>query len=255
MRKIPAIARRQLYRPNVDYALCLLLKRKRLRLPQVDPAMIWPDLEAAAVTLTTLPKGAWAAPTNDTIVLMKIAAAARPLRILELGSYRGYTAKALLEHAPAEARLTAVDLDPQHGEAYLGTPLEARVDRRVAPIGRDAFSDDERQSFDLVFVDADHAATAVSQDSAVALEMVSPTGTLLWHDYSNWGYFTGDCGVPEVVNKLAEALPLAHLLGSNIAIHRPEWVTDPALLADAIAATALESARGHWNSGTSRPYA
>jgi hypothetical protein len=251
----PAFVMRQLRKPYVDYALCLLFKRRRLALRQIDPAVLWPEFETAEVTVSVLPKGDWSAPTNDTLVLMKLAAAARPLRILELGSYRGYSGKAMLENAPEAATLTAVDIDPQHGEAYRDTPLAARVDRRVAPIGLEVFSPEEIGSFDLVFVDADHSRAAAAHDTEVALQMVSADGIVLWHDYANWGYFTGDCGVPEVLNELAARLPVGHLIGSNIAIHRPSWVTDPGSFEAALQATDEELRRGHWESGTARRYA
>jgi SAM-dependent methyltransferase len=247
------VDRRVLRKPYVDFALCLLLKRRRMALPEVDPAALWPGFETTPVTVGVLPKGDWAAPVNDTITLMKLAAVARPARILELGSYRGHTAKALLENAP-DAHLTAVDIDPQHGEAYRGTPLEARVDRRVGPIGPDTLPATEKASFDLVFVDADHSRAAAEHDTQVALDMVAPDGTVLWHDYSNWGWFTGDCGVPEVLNALAERLPVAHLTGSNIAVHRPAWGDDRTELDAALDATQEQARKGHWQSSTARRY-
>jgi hypothetical protein len=246
---------RQLGKPYVEYALCLLLKRRRMALPMIDPAVLWPEYETVPVTITTLPKGDWATPTNDTVVLMKLAAVLAPLRILELGSYRGYSAVAMLEHAPSNAQLTAVDIDPQHGEAYRCSPLESRVDRRVAPVGFDAFDAEEHGSYDLVFIDADHAPAAARRDTEVALKMVAPGGTVLWHDYANWGWFSGACGVPEVLNDLATRLPIAHVVGSNIAIHQPRWCRHQDELDVATRRTAEELGRDHWSSAAPRRYA
>lgn len=253
MPRTPAFVERQLRRPYVDFALCLLLKRRRMALPTVDPAVLWPGFEEAEVTVGVLPKGDWAAPVNDTITLMKLAQAVQPRRILELGSYRGHTAKAFLDNAP-DAQLTAVDIEPQHGEAYRDGPLADRVDRRVGAIGPDVLPVEERGRYDLVFVDADHRRDAAAHDTDVALEMVSDDGMVLWHDYSNWGWFTGDCGVPEVLNDLARRLPIAHLTGTNIAVHRPAWVGDRGLLDAAVEATQAEARQGHWRSSTARRY-
>jgi SAM-dependent methyltransferase len=254
MPRMPTFVERKLRRPNVDHALCLLLKRRRIRLPQVDPALVWPGFADAPATVRVLPRGDWSAPTTDIVVLMKMATVTQPRRIVELGSYRGYTAVGLLEHAHPDATLVAVDIDPEHGEAYRGTALEARIDRRVMAIDLDGFGAEERKSFDLVFVDADHRRDAVAHDTEVALELVTDGGCILWHDYNNWGWFTGDCGVPEVLNELAEELPVAHLLGSTIAIHRPEWRSDPGSLAEVVEATRAELRRGHWKSGTARRF-
>lgn len=250
--RLKRLYERQLRRPNVDFALCLLLRRRRMKLPLIDPALLWDGFETATAQLSVLPKGDWATPTNDTVVLFKYAATVRPRRILELGSYRGFTARGLLEHSP-ESRLVAVDIEPTHGEAYASTPLAERVDRRVGPISLEIVGDD-RECFDLVFVDADHAAPAVAHDTEVALRMVAPDGVLLWHDYANWGYFTGDCGVPEVLNDLSERLPIGHLLGSNIAVHLPEWVSDPAAFDALVAETRERLSGGPWASGSARRF-
>lgn len=254
MPSYPAFVERQFRKPYVDFALCLLLKRRRLALPQVDPGRLWPGFESAPVTLRTLPKGDWSAPTNDMIVLLKLAAAAKPMRILELGSYRGYTAQGLLEHTSPDATLVAVDIDPQHGEAYLGTALEARIDRRVGAIGTDMFDADEAHSFDLVFVDADHRREAAEHDTEVAFEMVAPDGMVLWHDYSNWGWFTGDCGVPEVLNELAGSLPICHLTGSNIAAHLMRWRDHHDEFEALVDETKADFREGHWRSTAARRF-
>lgn len=254
MPRLPAVVERKLRRPYVDYALCLLFKRRRIRLPVVDPALLWPGFDEAPVTLGVLPKGDWSAPMTDFVVLMKIAAVTAPRRILELGSYRGYTAAGLLDHTPEGTTLVAVDIDPQHGEAYAGRSIASRVDRRVGAIDLDRFTRDEVGSFDLVFVDADHRHDAVVHDTDVALQMVAPGGMVVWHDYSNWGWFTGDCGVPEVLNDLGERLALAHLQGSNMVVHLPAWGDDHATVADLADATASDVRAGHWHSTTARRF-
>jgi hypothetical protein len=255
VQRTPDFVMRQLRKPYVDYALCLLLKRRRMALQPLDPALLWPGFETIQVTFGRLPKGDWSAPTNDVLVLMKIAAAMQPPRIAELGSYRGYTAAAMLENTPPSTRLTAVDIEPQHGEAYRGTSLEERVDRRVGAIDLAMFSDAELRSYDLVFVDADHTRQSAAHDTSVALELVAPNGTVLWHDYANWGYFTGDCGVPEVLNDLATTIPVGHLVGSNIAVHRPEWTKDRSQFDEVARQTNAELSRDHWSSGTARRFA
>lgn len=244
---------RQIRRPYVDFGLCLLLRRRRMRLPVLDPAVVWAGFETARAEVTVLPKGDWATPTNDTLVLLKYAVAVRPAKILELGSYRGYTAKGLLEHSP-ESQLVAVDIADDHGGAYRGTPVEKRIDRRVGAISREILSDLPARSFDLVFVDADHSRAAADHDTKIALDMVAPEGTLMWHDYSNWGYFTGDCGVPEVLNELSESLPIGHLLGSNIAIHMPAWSRDRSGFDALVEESRRRLSGGAWSSESARRF-
>lgn len=59
------------------------------------------------------------------------------------------------------------------------------------------------RSFDLVYLDADHSYTAVKTDAALAVEMVSDTGFLVFNDYTLIGPRTyKPYGVVPVVNDL-----------------------------------------------------
>src|SRR5688500_10639611 len=78
-------------RPFADAFFCHFL-RQRLKLPKLDPSRIWTDWEHEPVTLRRLPQGDWSTPVQDVVVLMKIALCSKPRRILEIGSFRGYTA-------------------------------------------------------------------------------------------------------------------------------------------------------------------
>lgn len=99
-----------------EYGACLFIKPGRLKLPVVTLQALFPRVDEAPVTLTTLPTGPWATPIADVVALLKIISLVAPRHVLELGSYRGYTARAIAEHLDAEARVTAVDLDPAHGQ-------------------------------------------------------------------------------------------------------------------------------------------
>jgi hypothetical protein len=39
--------------------------------------------------------------------------------------------------------------------------------------------------------------TAREARHSVLLPLLSPTGIFVWHDYANWGRFSGKNGVPE----------------------------------------------------------
>lgn len=206
-----------------EYALCLLFKPRRLSLPKLSLEVLLPAYRDVQATLSRLPKGSWASPVVDVIVMAKLVGALQPRRVVELGSFRGFTALAMAENMPASSSLLAVDMEPLHGEAYRDRPEAQRIERRVGLIGRELFKEEEFGSFDLVFVDADHRYEAVARDTEIALQLVKADGWVVWHDYANWGYFSEACGVPEYLAKLNESKPVAHILGSNMAIHRPAW--------------------------------
>jgi predicted O-methyltransferase YrrM len=143
--------------------------------------------------------------------------------VLEVGSYRGYTTRLLAEHTPDSCRIVAFDRDPRHGEAYRGTDLERKIERRVGSVSREAFKMDPPGSYDLIFLDADHIYDAVLSDSSVLLPLVAPNGVFVWHDYANWGKFSRKNGVPETMHLLAKELPVVAISGSWLAAYSPSW--------------------------------
>jgi SAM-dependent methyltransferase len=194
-----------------------------MALPSVDPEIFLPGYRDCPVTLHRLPAGPWSTPLRDLVPLAKLAAAQKPTNILELGSFRGFTALLLAEHTPETTRIVAADVNPSHGTAYRNHPLGVRIERLVGASSADLFSRFGDGSFDFLFIDADHSYSAVKRDTELCLRLVSENGFLLWHDYANWGYFSRTNGVPEYLRELSSSLPIGQIIGCDVAIHRPSW--------------------------------
>jgi len=211
-----------LRRPFADKMLCHFL-RERLALPGLLLSDLFPDLDQQSVTLQKMPRGSWSTPTQDVVMLLKLVRCAKPKRLMEIGSFRGYTALYFAQHVESDATIVTVDRYPDHGEAYRQTPEAERIERRVGDTGPELFAKDAPGSYDLIFIDADHSYGGVRRDTELCLPLVSQNGYIVWHDYANWGYFNGYNGVPEYLCELATTLPLAHVLGSDLAIYSPAW--------------------------------
>jgi predicted O-methyltransferase YrrM len=153
---------------------------------------------------------------GDLFVLLKAVVGFKAKRILEIGSYRGDTARAIAENIPDDARLCAVDIDPRHGAAYRNTPWERKIDRRTAAISRDLFQPGEK--FDLIFIDANHEFEAVIHDTEVAFELVAEQGVIFWHDYRDKGYFNGLARVPEALSHFAKTHAIVGVKGTSMAM-------------------------------------
>ena len=207
----------------LEHAICQVLLSDRLRLPRVPADRLVAGIDEVVVGVDHVPSTQYETPVADAITLAKLVAAAETHRVLELGSHSGSTARLLARHLPDGGRIVAVDIDPAHGWAYRDTPEAGRIERRVGAIGPDLFARDE--PFDLVFIDADHQHDAVVHDTALALDLLAPDGWLVWHDYANWGWLDGSCGVPEHLHELAMRLPIVNVAGTAIAVHHPAWTT------------------------------
>lgn len=212
-------------RPNLDLAFCTLFLKDRLQLPNLALSRYFPDFMTRAVRLHEIPRGNWSTPMNDVVMLLKIVLNAQPARLMEVGSFRGYTALLMAQHMHEEATLVTVDRVPDHGEAYRNAPEAGRIERRVGETSPEMFAHDESKSYDLIFLDAGHIYEEVRYDTELLLPLLADDGYLVWHDYANWGYFTRHNGVPEYLNELAASLPIAHIAGTDMAIHSPKWAS------------------------------
>src|SRR5882762_2492422 len=143
-------------RPFADRTLCQFLRR-RLTLPRLSLSDLFPDFNERLVSIGQLPHGSWSTPLSDLVMLLKIAVCTEPKRVMEIGSYRGYTALFLAQHISPDARIVTIDRHPDHGEAYRKTSLASMIERRVGATDRAMFERDESASYDLIFVDADHS--------------------------------------------------------------------------------------------------
>jgi hypothetical protein len=196
-----------------------------MTLPVLSLANLFPDFDERIVSIGQIPRGSWSTPLADMVTLLKIALCTNPKWLMELGSYRGYTALFLAHHISPDARIVTIDRHPDHGEAYRGISLASRIERRVGETDRAMFAGDEPASYDLIFVDADHSYASVRNDTELVLPLLSPSGFIVWHDYANWGYFSGQNRVPEYLGELAGRLPIGHVPGSTLAIHSPSWIS------------------------------
>jgi hypothetical protein len=203
-------------RPKVDQFFTSLLSYRKY-LPECDAQAIIPRFSETEIKITQCPLGMWSTPMVDVIVLLKAAIGFQSRRILELGSYRGDTARLLAENTGPETVICAVDADERHGAAYRDLPIARKIQRRTGRISRALFEKNER--FDLIFVDADHDYESVVNDTDVALSVLADPGVILWHDYNQVAYFHGLCGVPEALNKFSRSRPICAIRGSWLAIY------------------------------------
>jgi predicted O-methyltransferase YrrM len=209
---------------SVDRLLTTLLRYRRY-LPECDAQVVIPRFQETEVRIRQCPLGAWSTPLADVFVLLKAALGFGSKRILELGSFRGETAKLLAENTGPDTTVCAVDVDERHGESYRGLPVAARIQRKVGRITPELFAPAEK--YDLIFVDANHDFASVMNDTAVAFGVLAQPGVILWHDYQHISYFHDMAGVPEALNRFATRYALCAIRGTVLAIYSnvPGWET------------------------------
>lgn len=172
-------------------------------------------------------------PSGDRLVLAALSQLVQPREIFEIGTYLGQTTLALARNNP-EAHVYTLDLPDAESaqtaelemtDAYLFQRWDRGSAFRDAPeavrittlTGDSATFDFEpyRGKIDLAFIDASHSYSYVKADTEAALRMLSPTGTILWHDYPTYP------GVFQWLNELGRTLksPIFHPLGTGLAFY------------------------------------
>ena len=140
--------------------------------------------------------------TVEGRLLEMLVFAAKPMLVLELGTYSGYSALSMAPALPAGGRIVTCELDEEHA-AFARRHIEAspypeRVELRLGP-GLETVEELDGP-FDLVFIDADKA-NYVNYYEAV-LPKLSEEG-LIVADNTLWGGAVADPDAEESDNLMA----------------------------------------------------
>ena len=144
-----------------------------------------------------------------------------------------------------------MNLPEDQGEVFRDRIEVNQIEHRIGKLGSDLFSVDKDKSLGLVFVDAGHCCDAVRHGTQLRLSLLSPNGILVWHDFANCGLLSGARGVPEYLNELQRELPVAHIEGSNMAIHCAARGDHPSKF-EAVVRPTRESIGDVWTTGVPR---
>jgi caffeoyl-CoA O-methyltransferase len=103
----------------------------------------------------------------------------RARRVLEIGTFTGYSALSMAEALPADGRIITCELDPEHAaiarrnieQAGYGDRIEVREGRAVDTLAT------LEGPFDLIFIDADKPSYPDYYEAA--LRLLAPTGAIV----------------------------------------------------------------------------
>lgn len=178
--------------------------------------------------------------TSDLEAWILAVLSKRALLMFEFGTASGRTTYLWARNSPPDAKIVTLTLHPDEAAAYQRVEGDAKSDvknalketrfssfyysntpmaSKVTQLYGDSKAFDERPwegRCDLVFVDGSHARSYVHSDSHKALRLVRADGLVLWHDYRG----PRMPGVYDTLNELARELPLVHIAGTSLVVHR-----------------------------------
>ena len=184
---------------------------------------------------------------DELCVLVIVARFLRPKRILEIGTFDGNTTLNLA--ANTDAQVVTVDVPPgtsiallkkgdvsnvrseERGVQFQGHPLASRIQQVFGDSGTMDWSS-LGEPFDLIYLDGCHTSTYVHSDTQNALRMLTPGGTIVWHDYT-WR------SVSKVIDSYAKH-GVRVIQGTRFAVLRVE---NPGRVLDAIGEQPFENGK------------
>lgn len=133
----------------------------------------------------------------------------QPQRILEIGTFHGWTSHNLALQLNDDAKLVTINLpdgqrprlnsDAWNGRyfpadesslLFEGRPTANRIIQLkadTANLSANNFSD----TFDLIFIDGSHSFAYVENDTKLALSVANEKAIILWHDYGKPAHWAG----------------------------------------------------------------
>ncbi len=206
------------------------------KLPTRHPTDVWPGLGASAVTVRPFLGRFCNVKRYELLVLCAVAQHTRARRLFEFGTFDGLTTWHLAANTEPESRVWTLDLPPDHparayaghdrtvgkihgvavGSRFADTPEADRIHQLYGD-SLDFDPEPYRNTVDFCFIDASHEYEHVRRDTANALTMVRPGGTIFWHDYSRWWP-----GVQKCLDDLSRELRVFRVFDTALAaLQRP----------------------------------
>jgi predicted O-methyltransferase YrrM len=126
----------------------------------------------------------WSITIEEWLFINKYVKDKQPKNIIEIGSYMYTSSLAFIKAMPGDAHLTSIDFSHEHNKIELEESVEKRW-IKITSDSRDALPRLRAKSYDLIFIDGTHTADAVEDDLKNALELLTPDGSILFHDINN----------------------------------------------------------------------
>jgi caffeoyl-CoA O-methyltransferase len=120
-------------------------------------------------------------------MLQMLVGLLEPEKILEIGTFTGYSAIKMMEAAPKDSHLFTVDLNERYlkiAEKYFQKSAFADRIHVIRKLAKDAMIEFDNESFGLIFVDADKINYPFYFEQSVAL---LKSGGILMMDNVLWG--------------------------------------------------------------------
>jgi len=180
-----------------------IFERGRLKLPSLPSQWI----NSFALEEVTLPgtkdlTHGQDAPLNDLVFLLQLIKKTKPVRILEIGTYRAKSTYAFAINAP-DATIVSYDICRVDSPYRDYLEKQSRCSLRIENFSKSKSILNE-SPFDFIFIDAGHRYQEVLDDSGLCFQVAAENGFIIWHDYRTNEFLNPGLEVPEALAILTQ---------------------------------------------------
>ncbi len=173
------------------------ISRRPSPFQEVDAGEVLPPATRSAGITLLVPRPAFfSIDVEELWCLCLLARSLTPRRIMEFGTFDGFTTLHLAANTPPDCEILTIDRvsgrfdfrglrgfphEITVGGLFHGHPLAPRIRQLTG----DTLTFDATPyagTCDLVFLDADHGYEATAADTGTALRLLRPGGVVVWHD-------------------------------------------------------------------------
>jgi predicted O-methyltransferase YrrM len=201
------------------------------KLPRVTLGDVFPGIEACSEVSVRKPEARTISASLDLQELIHVLSVVKHThakRILEIGTFDGFTALNLAAALDDDGDVCTVDLSPDsEARAQVANACNPEVvgakfrGEKEATKIRQLWADSRKTDwgefgapFDLILIDGCHDYPYVKNDSINAIKHTQAGGTVLWHDYGHYR------GVSKALDELAQDHRIVTIRGTRIACYR-----------------------------------
>jgi predicted O-methyltransferase YrrM len=202
------------------------------KLPRAEFREIFAGIETCSTVMVRKPESrriGWSLDLQELIHILSVARHTNAKRILEIGTYDGFTALNLAANLDDGGEVCTLDLplDQQARSAQISNTCDPEIvgskfrGEKEAKKIRQLWADSTKaewecfgSAFDMIVIDGCHDYPYVKSDSLNAVRHVRPGGTVFWHDY---GQFPD---VSRALDELARDYPIVAIRGTRLACFR-----------------------------------
>lgn len=202
------------------------------QLPRMGLREIFPGIEECTSVSIRKPESrtiGWSFDLQELVHVLSVAKYTNAQRILEVGTFDGFTALNLAANLGNGGQVATLDLPPERQAAVeqisnvsdfgiVGSKFrgenEVNKIRQLLADSTEADWTDFGSPFDLILIDGCHDYRYVKSDSLNAIRHIRPGGTVFWHDY-------GQCvDVSKALDELAREYQIVAITGTRLACYR-----------------------------------